>query len=77
MINFAIITIIIRLISLIFILTTFYWVSNLKFISSTKIINNTKEAPFGMLNARTEPKNGMRVKQVVESDTVFLLEIYH
>ena len=42
-----------------------------------KIKNNTKEAPFGMLNARTEPKNGMRVKQVVESDTVFLLEIYH
>ena len=47
----------------------------LKFISSTNIINNTVEAPFGIPGARTEPKNDLRVKPIVESEIGFLLEI--
>ena len=35
----------------IFMLMTFYWVSMIEFISSTKIKNNTEEEPFRILEA--------------------------
>ena len=47
----------------------------IEFISSTKLGNNTKEAPFGIPGAITEHKNDLRVNMIVESDTCFLLEM--
>ena len=54
---------------------TFYWVSMLEFISSTKLGNNTEDAPFGIMGESTETNNNLRVKPIVESDIGFLLEI--
>ena len=62
-------------ISLIFILLIFYWASMLKFISGTKLLNNKEEVPFGIPGASTETKNYLRVKQIVENEIGFLLEI--
>ena len=39
----------------------------IEYISSTKIRNNTEEDIFGIPGARTEPKNYLRVKSIVES----------
>ena len=64
-----------QFVSLILILITYYWVSMIKFISSTKIRNNTVEAPFGIPGASTEPKNYLRVNTIVESEIGFLLGI--
>ena len=53
-----------RFVSLILILITYYWVSVLGFIASTKIINNTVEAPFGIPGASTGPENESRKRLV-------------
>ena len=63
-----------------FISPIFYLLPTIGFTSSNlfilkQIINNTVEAPFGILGASTEPENNFRVKLIVESDTGFLLEI--
>ena len=60
----------------VFILITYSWVSILESISSTKIINNTEEAPFGIPGVSTEPENNLGVNLIVESKISFLLEIY-
>ena len=57
-----------------FILITFYWVSMLEYISSTKIRNNKEEAPFGILGEINEPENDLRVKPIVEIKIGFPLE---
>ena len=62
----------VRFIALILILITFYWVSMLKYISRTKIKNNTEEAPFVIPGERTEPENYLRVKPIVEIKIGFL-----
>ena len=41
----------------------------------TKIGNNIKEAPVGILDASTEHKNHSRVKTIVGSRICFMLEI--
>ena len=66
-------------ISLTFMLITFYWVSLIKFIYSTKLSNNKEEAPFGIPKAITEEENNLRVKTMVEHEICYMLEIdqYH
>ena len=44
----------------------------LKFVSSTKLRNNTEEVPFGITGAATEHENNLRVKLIVESNIGFL-----
>ena len=39
----------------------------LNLFPAQKIINNTEEAPFGILGASTERQNNLRVKPIVES----------
>ena len=65
----------VQFISLILILITFYWVSVLEFISTTKIKNSTEEAPFVIPGGSTETENDLRVNPIVESEIIFLLEI--
>ena len=72
---YATITIMVRYISLVFILIIFYLFSIIEFISSTKSRNNTEEAPFGILGASTEHENDLRVNIIVESEKTFLLQI--
>ena len=69
MLFIVIITIIILFVLLIFTLVAFYWVSIIVSISSTQLINNIKEAPFGIPDASTENENYLRVKPIVDSDT--------
>ena len=45
----------------------------LEYISVINIRNNTKEAPFGIPGASTEPKNDNMVKTIVEGDIGFML----
>ena len=66
--NIVMITIMIRLISLIFILLTLYWFYMLESISSTKLRHNITEAPFGIPGAITEHENNFRVKPIIESN---------
>ena len=58
-----------------FIFITFYWVSVIGFISSTKIRNNKEEAPFGIPGVSTEHENNLRFKLIVKSKIFFLLKI--
>ena len=44
----------IQFISLIIIPITFYWVSMIGFIFSTKLGNNIEESPFGILGVSNE-----------------------
>ena len=53
-----------------FILITFYWVSMLGFISSTKLRDNIEKAPFGIPGVSTEHENGLRFKPIIESEIV-------
>ena len=69
------IAIIVRFVSLMCILISFYWVSILKHISRTKIRNNTEEAPFGIPGARTEADNNLMFEPIVERNITFLLGI--
>ena len=64
----------IRYISTVFILITFYWGSIIGFIFSAHFRNNTEEAPFGILGVITEHVNNLRVNMIVESEIGFLLE---
>ena len=40
----------------------------IEFISSTKLRNNTEEAPFRIPDVITEDENDLRVKPIVESN---------
>ena len=42
-------------------------------ITSTKLINNTEEATFGILGVSTEHKNNLRFEPIVESKICFML----
>ena len=53
-----------------FILINFYWVSMLKFISSTKNNNNTEKEPFGIPGESTEHENNLRFNPIFESKIV-------
>ena len=45
----------------------------LEYISNTKTINNTVEAPFGIRDVSTEWKNNLRFKPILEGKIGFLL----
>ena len=47
-----------------------------KFISGTKLRDNTQEASFGIPEETTENENNMRVALIIESYICVLLEIY-
>ena len=50
---------------IVFILMTYYWVSMIGSISSTKLINNTEKASFGIPGASTEHENYFRFNPIV------------
>ena len=75
MLYIAIITIMVQLISLIFIIINFYWVSIIDSISSTQIGTNAEEEPFGTPSVLNEPKKFFRFKTIGENYLVFLFEI--
>ena len=58
-------------ISPIFILNTLYLVSTIEFMYSTKIGNNTEEAPFGIPEMSTELEKKLRVEMIVEGEIFF------
>ena len=57
------------------ILITFYLVSMIEFIYSTKLRNSTEEASFGIPGTSTEHEINLRVKPIVERNYFFLLQI--
>ena len=53
----------------------FIWCFRAQFIYSTKLRNNTEDAPFGILGARSEPMNDLNLQPIFEIDIGFLFLI--
>ena len=69
------ITIMIRFISLLFLLIKYFWVSMIECTYETNLRNNTEKSPYGITDASTEHKKFLMSNPVIEINICFLLDL--